>query len=645
VTFDEGAIRNLNGVKMPDDVPQLPVELPIVSESAGLGSHHHDDNTQLPSTTSLPFGYAPHCDSESDYDESDVSSGPPAAVTPGPVPAPVVMPEPVAIDYSKIPVPPPPLSPEPGSPVPVQFPDIDEIGVNQYIHQDHAAVPDAQYAHDHDTRNRRALFTDAGTVLPVAEKLQRFDDELLASYAEVTNTEYCNFTDLDILRLHLCQSLHDTHELNPNTIDAMTLSLDMNEVYPVGDDLAPKSFREAVALDNHDRLFWIQAIKSEYHSHISRGTWRAIHRNGDMCLLEPKWIFTIKRNPDGTIARYKARLVVRGFRQIRHMHYDPNDLYSPVLRNPTLRVMLAVAAEFGLDLRQLDIVTAFLYGVLPEDSKLFMSIPEGYASYCDPTMTLPSSECALKLVKAIYGLKQAPKVWSDTIKDFLVKLGFRVSDGDPCLFVKRVGDEFTQVGVFVDDLLIGFKRIRDSNILEEQLCKAFQMKVMGPASWFLGMHIRRDPVTKQVSLTHELYIGKLVATYCPNNTEVRTTPCLERTRYTSDQCPKTDADKKLMATKPYGRLLGALLYLAMTCRPDIVWITTILARFGKNPGEAHWNGLMDIVIYLATYPNLGLTYSPTNHASGKWLMPIAFSDADWANPKGYGLAVASEHGR
>uniref|UniRef100_A0AAV1TFB6 Reverse transcriptase Ty1/copia-type domain-containing protein n=1 Tax=Peronospora matthiolae TaxID=2874970 RepID=A0AAV1TFB6_9STRA len=126
-----------------------------------------------------------------------------------------------------------------------------------------------------------------------------------------------------------------------------------------------------------------------------------------------KWVFKIKRKADGSIDKYKARLVAKGFNQQYGMDYT--ETFSPVVKYVTTHMVIAVAKYFEWTIDQIDVVTAFLYGVMKE--QVFCVIPEG--------VELEGSFDCLELVKAIYGLKQASRVWNETFDEFVCAMDFK----------------------------------------------------------------------------------------------------------------------------------------------------------------------------------------------------------------------------
>lgn len=134
----------------------------------------------------------------------------------------------------------------------------------------------------------------------------------------------------------------------------------------------PRDYREAMASD--DREHWMEAMNDEYGSLIQNGTWRLVEAPDCQKIIDNKWAFKIKYLTDGSVDRFKARLVVRGFTQ--EYGIDHEETFSPVVRFTSIRAILAIAAAEGMTLRQFYVKTAFLYGELEED--VYMRQPIGF---------------------------------------------------------------------------------------------------------------------------------------------------------------------------------------------------------------------------------------------------------------------------
>uniref|UniRef100_A0AAV1TKE8 Reverse transcriptase Ty1/copia-type domain-containing protein n=1 Tax=Peronospora matthiolae TaxID=2874970 RepID=A0AAV1TKE8_9STRA len=183
-----------------------------------------------------------------------------------------------------------------------------------------------------------------------------------------------------------------------------------NAVEAAVDFSEPSTFEEAVS--GPDQVHWRKAIDAELDSMKLRGVFRAAKLPNGKSAIGTKWVFKIKRKADGSIEKYKARLVAKGFRQKYGIDYT--ETFSPVVKYVTLRMVIAINKHFGWPLDQLDVVTAFLYGVMKE--KVFCAVPEGVKMEGD-------FDC-LELIKAIYGLKQASRVWNETFDEFIEGYGY-----------------------------------------------------------------------------------------------------------------------------------------------------------------------------------------------------------------------------
>lgn len=156
--------------------------------------------------------------------------------------------------------------------------------------------------------------------------------------------------------------------------------------------------------------------------------------------VSSKWVFKIKYHPNGTVERYKARLVIKGFHQNEGLDYKHT--FAPIVKLATVRVIIAIATAKGWPLHQLDINNAFFHGYIDED--IFMKPPEGY------TKAGTGQDCKLK--RSLYGLKQTSRQWNQELSRFLIQLGYVQSKNDYSMFVKH--KDFTVLLVYVDDLLI-----------------------------------------------------------------------------------------------------------------------------------------------------------------------------------------------
>ena len=165
-------------------------------------------------------------------------------------------------------------------------------------------------------------------------------------------------------------------------------------------------------------------MEQEFHALLRNKTWTLVPPPPRVNVIDSKWVFKVKKHSDGSIERYKARLVARGFRQRHGLDYE--DTFSPVVKPTTIRLLLSIAVSRGWSLRQLDVQNAFLHGFLEEE--VYMKQPPGFS---DPDR--PNN--IYRLSKALYGLKQAPRAWHARLASALRAHGFVPSTADTSLFL------------------------------------------------------------------------------------------------------------------------------------------------------------------------------------------------------------------
>ncbi|PKU75744.1 Retrovirus-related Pol polyprotein from transposon TNT 1-94 [Dendrobium catenatum] len=239
-------------------------------------------------------------------------------------------------------------------------------------------------------------------------------------------------------------------------------------------DSDPTSFSEA----NKHRE-WRQAMAEEFVALQKQGTWCLIPPPPNASILGCKWTFRKKFNADGSVARFKARLVAQGNRQEYGIDYG--ETFSPVAKLPTIRILFTVAITKGWTVQQLDVSNAFLHGQLTDT--VYMAQPRGFIGSNHPTHV-----CWLR--KSIYGLKQAPRQWYTTFTNFLLTIGFTHSQADPSLLTYQQGPDHIFLLVYVDDILVTGNNQEIIHKVLSQLHSKFNMKNLGPAHHFLGIKIQ-----------------------------------------------------------------------------------------------------------------------------------------------------------
>jgi transposase InsO family protein len=353
----------------------------------------------------------------------------------------------------------------------------------------------------------------------------------------------------------------------------------------------PKSYADATTCAEKDK--WIAAIESELSSIIERNTFsEPIELEHSEQTINAKFVFDLKTGEDGEILKYKARLVARGDLQKHGINYE--ETFAPTLRYDALRAFLAIAARNGWKVHQMDVVTAYLAGHLEE--KIILRVPE-YLQYRFGKY--------VRILKSIYGLKQAARVWHLLLEEFLQSIGFTPLPTDPSILTN--GKTYVSIGVYVDDLLIMGESEVEIRRAKEQLSKRFQMKDLGLARNVLGMRIQR--VDSLLTIDQSTYAAEIVKEFLYNDSIVHNTPMDSNAVMTL----VTDPGKPLTEEEhtAYLRALGKLMFLCNT-RPDITFAVHKLGQFSAQPAINHWKAILRVIGYVFTTLQYGLVYGAAN---------------------------------
>ncbi|GJY49404.1 retrovirus-related pol polyprotein from transposon TNT 1-94 [Tanacetum coccineum] len=313
----------------------------------------------------------------------------------------------------------------------------------------------------------------------------------------------------------------------------------------------------------------------------------------------------IKYKPDRKVDGFKARLVVGGFNQKEGLDYK--HIFSPVAKLATVRVLITIATAKQWPLHQLDINNAFLHGYIKDE--IYILPPEGY------TKASPGQVC--KLNRSLYGLKQASRQCNHELTRFLVSLGFIQSKHNYSLFIKVKGEEFTDVLVYVDDMLITGKFTVEIQTLKQSLDQQFTIKDLGLAKYFLGIELCKT--NAGMHLNQRKYILDLLTDAGLTAVKPSSFPLPTQIKLSLDKgTPLSDAGS-------YRRFVGRLLYLTMT-RPDISYVVQHLSQFVSAPKDVHMQAAIHLLKYLKWSISKGLFYPVQSH-----LKMTGFSDADWTS--------------
>ncbi|MCO5577054.1 hypothetical protein L7F22_030876 [Adiantum nelumboides] len=233
------------------------------------------------------------------------------------------------------------------------------------------------------------------------------------------------------------------------------------------------------ALSGLEASQWKEAMDSEYQSPIDNNTWQLVPAPANRKLVTCKWLLRKKFHSDGSVSRYKARLVARGFSQVPGMDYS--ETFSPVLRITTFRVLIAIAAQFHFLLHQMDVRTAFLHGDLEEE--IYMIQPPGYIS-----SEHPNHVC--RLLKSLYGLKQSPRQLYRCFHRCMINLGYLRLQSDPNVYSRHSSGIFLLLAIYVDDILLLCNSPSELAVAKEELHSSFSMTDMESLHFCFGIQVQ-----------------------------------------------------------------------------------------------------------------------------------------------------------
>ncbi|WVZ83338.1 hypothetical protein U9M48_030497 [Paspalum notatum var. saurae] len=361
----------------------------------------------------------------------------------------------------------------------------------------------------------------------------------------------------------------------------------------------PLSYRDAILYPE-----WQLAMAEEIAALERTGTWDLVPSPSHVRPITCKWVYKVKTRSDGSLERYKARLVARGFQQEHGRDYD--ETFAPVAHMTTVRALLAMASVREWSISQLDVKNAFLNGELREE--VYMQPPPGYSV---------SEGMVCRLRRSLYGLKQAPRAWFQRFASVVTAAGFSASAHDPALFVHTLSRGRTLLLLYVDDMIITGDDPQFIAFVKARLSEQFLMSDLGPLRYFLGIEV--SSTHDGFYLSQEKYIQGLLdrASMTDHRTEV--TPM-----ELNLQLSATDGEPLDDPTR-YRHIVGSLVYLGVI-RPDISYSVHILSQFVSAPTQLHYSHLLRVLCYLRGTMSRRLFFLRSSS-----LQLQAYCDATWAS--------------
>lgn len=374
--------------------------------------------------------------------------------------------------------------------------------------------------------------------------------------------------------------------------------LNLHVAFVVGE---PESYKQALKDENCEQ--WQAAMKEEYDSLIKNNTWELVERPPGEKIVDNKWVYKVKMEQKNAPARYKARLVARGFTQQYGVNYY--ETFSPVVRFTSIRLILSLAAQRKMHIKQFDVKTAFLNGILNET--VYMEQPTGFED---------GTNKVCKLKKSLYGLKQASRCWNEKFTSFIKLFGFKQCQSDSCVFISKRDGALTLLAIHVDDGLVVGEKLNDVLSVIKYLGEKFEIKEMN-VGCFLGLEIQQSE-DNSIFVHQTEYARKVLKRFNMLN-------CIEIATPADPNQVLNGFDESDPSNYPYRELIGSLMYLAIGTRPDIAHAVGVASRFVEKPTIVHERAAKRILKYLKRTINFGILYI---HSTTKEIQ--AFSDADYA---------------
>jgi hypothetical protein len=361
----------------------------------------------------------------------------------------------------------------------------------------------------------------------------------------------------------------------------------------------PKFFHQAIKFPH-----WREAMNAEISALQQNNTWFLTSLPPGKRAIGCKWVYKVKLKADGSVERYKARLVAKGYTQSEGLDY--HETFSPVAKLTIFRCLLALAAAKNWTLHQLNVNNAFLHGEL--DEEVYMTPPPGF--------TAKGESQLCKLVKSLYGLKQASRQWFSKFSTTLLNHGFTQSKADYSLFTRIQGSSFIALLVYVDDIILASNDPAAISDLTVFLDQKFKLKDLGSLKYFLGLEVAQS--AQGISICQRKYALEILE-------DAGLLAC-KPAKFPMEQNLKLSNKDGVLLEDPssYRRLVGRLIYLTIT-RPDLTFAVQHLSQFMREPRQPHLDAAHRLLRYIKHSPGQGLLFPSNSDLHLK-----AFCDANWA---------------
>nr|GEW40840.1 putative ribonuclease H-like domain-containing protein [Tanacetum cinerariifolium]GEW90106.1 putative ribonuclease H-like domain-containing protein [Tanacetum cinerariifolium] len=313
---------------------------------------------------------------------------------------------------------------------------------------------------------------------------------------------------------------------------------------------------------------WIDAMQEELLQFKMQKFWVLVELPHGKRAIGTKWVYRNKKDERGIVVRNKARLVTQGHTQEKGINYE--EVFAPVARIKAIRLFLAYASFMGFIVYQMDIKSAFLYGTI--EKEVCVCQPQGFEDPDHP-------DKVYKVVKALYGLHQAPRAWYETLANYLLENGFQRGKIDQTLFIKKHKGYILVVQIYVDDIIFGATNKDLCKSFEKLLKDKFQMSSMGELTFFLGLQIKQKK--DGIFISQDKYVAEILKKFGLTEGKSASTPI------DTEMPLLKDPDDEDVDVHTYRSLIGSLMYLTSS-RPDIMFACKKQTVIATSSTEAEY---------------------------------------------------------
>ena len=288
----------------------------------------------------------------------------------------------------------------------------------------------------------------------------------------------------------------------------------------------PKMLQQARSCEDWPQ--WQEAMDCELATLESAQTWEVVPRPSGTNVVGSKWVFRIKRNSEGKVQKYKARLIARSFTQVFGQDYY--DTFSPVARLASFCTILALTVRFDWEIDMFNFIGTYLNGELDEDEEIYMQPLLGYEG---------QGENILRLRKSLYGLKQAGCKCYEALARALIDLGFHITQVDPSVFYLRIEVHIIILVIHVNDCVITGSSAKLITNYKAKFNARYALTDLGPVSWLLGLKVTRDRENRTICLSQTAYINTMLDRFALTNTKPFCSPMVLGIIYSKDDSPSS----------------------------------------------------------------------------------------------------------